>query len=297
MRTLAIVQSKGGSGKTTIALNLLAAAAEAGRSVVLVDADHHAAGSTVLVGFTPPERSLCAVLKENVHPMAVAQPLPGLHCLVLPGSYALSDLPEDLPLNALTDCIDAMVEEPIEFAGDPFPPDLVIIDCPGGDALMARLAVYAADSVVIPMNFSALDMTANETTVNLIAEVREIRRGRPTLAGLIPNRIQRRDTVARDLAFLVASRILLLPTIPESSLIRRTGSDADFRRRLVVSGHPNSHAAERLRLLYRVLVGDQSWSREDGLRDLADQLRATVDGLLPETGEPSSIVEAEKEMV
>ncbi len=63
MRTLAIAQSKGGTGKTTIALTLLAAAAEAGQRALLVDADHHSAGSTVLIGFTPPERSLYAVLR------------------------------------------------------------------------------------------------------------------------------------------------------------------------------------------------------------------------------------------
>ena len=110
MRTLAIVQSKGGTGKTTIALNLMAAAAEAGLSVALIDADYHAAGSTVLVGFTPPEQSLFAVLRENVHPLAIVQPVGMLSAVVLPGSFALSDLPADLPLNALADCIAAMRE-------------------------------------------------------------------------------------------------------------------------------------------------------------------------------------------
>ena len=205
MRTLAIVQSKGGAGKTTIALNLMAAAAKAGLSVALIDADYHAAGSTVLVGFTPPEQSLFAGLAGQRPSPAIVQPVGMLSAVVLPGSFALSDLPADLPLNALADCIAAMREGPHDN-GSPAP-DLVIVDCPGGDVAMARQAVYAADQVVIPLNFSALDMTANEATIHLIASVRQVRPRGPALAGLIPNRIQRGDTVARDLAFLVASRV------------------------------------------------------------------------------------------
>ncbi len=281
MKTLAIVQSKGGTGKTTIAINLLAAAAEAGRQVVLIDADHHAAGSAVLVGFVSPERSLYAVLQDNVHPLAVAQHLPALNCLILPGSYALSELTSDLPLNALADCIHALTSETFDVDGEPFSSDLVIIDCPGGDVAMTRMALYAADRVAIPISFSALDLTANETTVNLIAGIRDLRDGRPALAGLIPNRIQRCDTVARDLAFLVASRVPLLPTIPESNLIRRTGSAAVLDRRVVVKSHPNSRPAAQFRLLYQVLAGERPWTREDGLEDLAQRLRTDVDWLVP----------------
>ena len=285
MRTLAIAQSKGGSGKTTIALTLLAAAAEAGQRALLVDADHHAAGSTVLVGFVPPDRSLYAVLRDNVHPLQLAQKVPGLNCLVLPGSYALSDLPSDLPLNALADCIHSLASESTKVEGEWDSPDLVIIDCPGGDVAMTRMALYAADRVAIPMNFSALDLTANETTINLLAEVRLLRGGMPVLAGMIPNRVQREDSVARDLAFLVASRIPLLPTIPESNLIRRTGAAADPAKRVVVNSHPNSGAAEQFRLLYRVLTGNRPWAREDGLRNLAEQLRTSVELLAAERDE------------
>ena len=220
-----------------------------------------------------------------VRRLAGERPPPGdcpavgmLGAMVLPGSYALSDLPADLPLNALADCIEAMREGHTTTATSR--PDLVIIDCPGGDVAMARQAVYAADQVVIPLNFSALDMTANEATIHLIASVRQVRPRGPALAGLIPNRIQRGDTVARISPSLWPPGFVLLPAIPESNLIRRTGFDADAERRLVVSSHPKSRAAERFRLLHRVLCGEQEWSQEMGLEDLALQLRSSIPDLV-----------------
>jgi nitrogenase subunit NifH len=140
------------------------------------------------------------------------------------------------------------------------------------------------------MNFSALDLTANEMTVNLIAAVRELRGGRPALAGMIPNRIQRGDSIARDLAFLVAGRVPLLPTIPESNLIRRTGSAADLNRRVVVTSHPKSSAAERFRLLFKVLMGQLPWSRDDGLQDLGDQLNLAAEEFIPGPAEKAKAV-------
>src|ERR1035437_10331692 len=87
---IAIAGRKGGSGKTTTSLNLGGALAEAGQSVLLVDLDHQASLSRLLLG----ARSVdCPGVGDRLlEPQKgisdlIQQALPGI--ALLPGDYSI----------------------------------------------------------------------------------------------------------------------------------------------------------------------------------------------------------------
>jgi succinoglycan biosynthesis transport protein ExoP len=71
-RTLLVTSSIGGEGRTVTAANLAVVFAQAGRRVLLVDADLRKAGVHIIFGL-PNEQGLTTLFRESVSPDAVAQ--------------------------------------------------------------------------------------------------------------------------------------------------------------------------------------------------------------------------------
>ena len=145
-RIIAVVNQKGGVGKTTTAVNLSAALAEIGRRVLLVDLDPQG-NATMASGVDKRDAhpSGCEVLLGEATARAAIRTTNGKFDLLpsntdlIAAELQLMDLPER--------------ERRLKTALDPIAREYqyVLIDCPPSLSLLTLNALTAADSVLVPM--------------------------------------------------------------------------------------------------------------------------------------------------
>ncbi|MDO6414907.1 ParA family protein [Sphingomonas sp. BIUV-7] len=163
MATIAIYSSKGGVGKTTLAVNLAwAAATLSSRRTLLWDLDGQGASSFVLAPNRKPGKKASEVIERDVAPAKL---------IVKTGIANLDLLPADESLRTL-DLLFAelgakkrLQKIAEELAGLY---DRIIVDCPPGLGVTADQIIQSASLIVVPVIPSALSMrTADELRQHL----------------------------------------------------------------------------------------------------------------------------------
>lgn len=159
MRVIAIVNQKGGCGKTTTTVNLAGALAADGNRVLVVDMDPQA-HATLAMGLEPDD------LEMNLYEVLVE---PGgasrLDAVIVDVSDKIDLAPSSIVLSALEQKLaserhDARTER-LAAALETLPPlyDYVLIDCPPNVGLLTFNALRAASEVIVPLetSFFAID--------------------------------------------------------------------------------------------------------------------------------------------
>ena len=192
MRTIAVTNQKGGSGKTTTAVNLAAALGEKGRRVLVVDLDPQASASAWL-GVKDGGKGLLEVFTGEAR----------LEDLVVPTSAEGVDL---VPSSAwLANAEKALAGEPgaetvlrraVARLGNRW--DFVLIDCPPALGLLTVSALTAADEVLVPLEASAMalaGLAGLTRTVELVAD-----RLNPglSIAAVLACRVDVRTNLSKD---------------------------------------------------------------------------------------------------
>lgn len=146
-RTIAVVNQKGGVGKTTTAVNLAACLAELGRRVLLVDIDPQGnATSGVGVDRKKLSASVYDVLIEGAAVGEVALPTPVPNLLIAPSIIDLAGA--EIELVAVISRESKLKKALMGVKGD-F--DYILIDCPPSLGLLTINGLTAADSILIPI--------------------------------------------------------------------------------------------------------------------------------------------------
>ena len=173
-RVIAIANQKGGVGKTTTAVNLGAALAEAGFRVLVVDLDPQGNASTGL-GINPRdvESSIYDVIMTDAPALDCVEPTSLKNLFVLPATIDLA--------GAEIELVSAFSRElKLRRALDAVRPeyDIILIDCPPSLGLLTVNGLAAADDVIVPVQS---EYYALEGLGQLLKNVAMVRSLNPTL--------------------------------------------------------------------------------------------------------------------
>ena len=146
MSTLCITNQKGGVGKTTTAISLGAALAQAGSRVLIVDLDPQGNATSGLgIRRNELERGVYGVLLEDQPIEAAAMPTSVEGLDLLPSTQEMAGAEVELvPALAREYRLRSALEKAARY-------DIVLVDCPPSLGLLTINALAAADAVLVPV--------------------------------------------------------------------------------------------------------------------------------------------------
>ena len=267
---LAVVNQKGGTGKTTTCENLGVGLAQEGKKVLLVDVDPQ--GSlTISLGYPRPD-DLDSTLSELMAKVMQETPLsPGDGILhheegvdLIPANISLSGIEVSL-VNAMSrETILKQLMEPLKRQYD-----FILLDCMPSLGMLTVNALAAADNVLIPVQAQYLSAKGLEQLLQTVNKVRRQINPKLRIEGILLTMVDGRTNYAKDISNLIretyGSKIKVVGTdIPHS--VRAAEISAEGKS--IFRHDPKGKVASAYRTLTKEVVQDAEKRRKHQLEQL-----------------------------
>jgi chromosome partitioning protein len=202
-RVLAITNRKGGSGKTTTAVNLAAALSHRGKRVLLVDADPQA-HTTISLGLKASQDrpDLATVLSGDDHIRDALLDTYARRLKLIPSSKRLTEMQR--PKEDRREELFSM-RSSLDTLGDDF--DFIIFDTPPTLGVLTLSAMIASTEVYVPMQTHFLSL---EGLAEIVTTIRKLNTGyQPTLVlkGVIPTFYRERTRLSHGILEQIRSSL------------------------------------------------------------------------------------------
>lgn len=186
---IAIVNQKGGTGKTTTTVNLGCALAKKGKKVLLVDLDAQGNLSYSL-GLTEFENTMAEVLVGEAELNDILLESENVH--VAPSNIGLADVELSI---ASVENRESLLKNQLDQLNEY---DYVLIDCPPSLSLLTINALNAADRVIIPLQMEVLSLQGLDLIIDTVTKIKNVFNEDLMIEGLLPVMVDRRRKLSTE---------------------------------------------------------------------------------------------------
>ena len=194
MRTISVINQKGGCGKTTVAINLAAAFGEMGKRVLLIDLDPQSHASIGLNVYTDEVVQTTYDLLMNPRAKIIDVALKINNCLdIIPSSPVLSAIEQELSGRPARE---TRLISKLTVAKDAY--EYAIIDSPPNVGLLTFNALIAAAEIIIPVDpsfFSLQGLRKLRETLELLEQETKHK----IAVHVLMNNVEKRTLFCRDI--------------------------------------------------------------------------------------------------
>ncbi len=198
MRTIAIINRKGGCGKTTATVNVAAALGESGRRTLLLDLDPQGSASSWLGAGPNDQRDLFETFLGTRSLVDLAEPTRAFGVDLVPASSWLVTAERTLQVDLALGAIRALERLPAAW-------DFVLVDCPPTLGYLASAALTGCREALVPIQPHGLDMWGIEPVMEEMDRVRQQLNTALVLAGIVVGRVSRTNHAREVVASLRAT--------------------------------------------------------------------------------------------
>ena len=192
MSIIAIVNQKGGSGKSTTTVNLGAALAENGKKVLLIDLDPQSS-TTKWLRCSNEEKGIYDVFAANtsICDNIIETSITGVS--VIPSSQWLIGIDKALASEVGAESILRRKLGELDKKWD-----YILIDCPPALGILSLNALVAADEVLVPLETRVMALDGLAQLLKTIETVKERLNPDLEINGIVPCRVDKRTRLSLD---------------------------------------------------------------------------------------------------